>query len=184
MWGLSGCRSTNSETVSIVPGPREAAPRTVAVIDSGAISSVVPADTTSFPVVAASNDLFEILSGNQAQNRAQNPEVKSFAAQMISEHTKTAGELRSFGRDKNLSFPASPIPLHQRMLANLERENAGHFDKKYMEMQVLAHEQAIAFFETAAQTETDPDLRAFAAKNIPALRKHLEMAKSTKAKVK
>jgi putative membrane protein len=180
IWGLPGCSSTNTETISTAPGPRDAAPRAVAVIDSGATSSEVPADTTSFPVVAASNDLFEILSGNLAQNKAKHPDVKTFAGQMITEHTKTSNQLKSLVRNKNLSFPTSPIPLHQRMLARLERENANDFDETYMEMQISAHEQAIALFESAAKTDTDPDLRAFAAKTLPALRTHLDLAHKTK----
>ncbi|WP_191906870.1 DUF4142 domain-containing protein [Adhaeribacter soli] len=182
-WSLAGCSTTNPEATSTAPGPRDAAPRTVAVIDSGAISSEVPVDTTSFPVVAASNDLFEFLSCNLAQNKAKHPDVKTFAGQMISEHTKTLNQLKSFGRDKNLSLATSPIPMHQRMIARLERENANDFDETFMEMQVSAHEQAITLFETAAKTDTDPDLRAFAAKTLPVLRMHLDMARKTKAKV-
>jgi putative membrane protein len=70
--------------------------------------------------------------------------------------------------------------MHQRMITALGTEDAKEFDETYMEQQVMAHRTAVTLFETAAKTEADPELKAFAQKHLPHLRMHLTMAQKTK----
>jgi putative membrane protein len=42
----------------------------------------------------------------------------------------------------------------------------------------------VSEFKRQAQTGTDPELKAFAAKTLPVLEEHKKMAESTNAKVK
>jgi putative membrane protein len=46
------------------------------------------------------------------------------------------------------------------------------------------HEEDIRKFEDAAKNGRDPDIRAFAAKTLPVLRKHLDAAKKIKKGLK
>jgi len=188
LWNLSGCSSSNNETAdnrttervnnTKVTDIETRTPRDTA-------ESSMPMDTTSFAAVAASSDLMEIQTSTQAQTKAKHPEVKQFASQMVMEHTKTTEQLQSLAGTKNLMLPAVPIPMHERMMVNLSKEkDADDYDKEYMDMQVLAHKQAIDLFERAAKNETDPELRAFAATTLPNLRMHLDMAQKTKNKVR
>jgi putative membrane protein len=138
-------------------------------------------DTTSFPVMAASSDMFEKLSSEMVQTRGSNQEVKTFAQHMITDHSKTTEELKSLTAKKSIMLPVGLAPMHQRMLNHLnDSKDTRKFDERYMEAQVMAHMQAVALYETASKTESDPDLKAFAAKTLPALRMHLDMAKKTK----
>ncbi len=182
LWGM-GCSSTNTDTAN-TNSPTE----TVAAADSATAASTdmatgatttQPLDSTSFPIMAASSDMFEILSSNEAQKKAVHPEVKKFAEQMIADHTKTSTELKSIAGSKSILLPATPLPMHQRMLAPLSTKSGKDFDEAYMKAQELAHRLTVALFETAARNETDPELKAFAQKNLPALKMHLEHAKKT-----
>ena len=48
------------------------------------------------------------------------------------------------------------------------------FGKKYSEMMVDGHKDAIELFEKASIESTDPDIRAWANATLPILRTHLE----------
>lgn len=187
LWGMS-CSSSNTDMsdTSTATTSENMATDTAAAAASDTttgVTSTQPIDTTSFAVVAASSDMFEILSSTEARTRATHADVKKFAEQMITDHTKTSTELKGIADKKNILLPASPLPMHQRMISALSREEAKEFDETYMEQQVMAHRTTIALFETAANTESDPELKAFAQKHLPSLRMHLDMAKKTKDKV-
>jgi putative membrane protein len=57
------------------------------------------------------------------------------------------------------------------------------FDRGFIEAQVKAHQEAIALFEKQANGGGDADLKAFAQKQLPALRNHLKQAQDLQAKL-
>src|SRR5688572_1304134 len=195
IWGLGACSSTSTETTTdataetVTTNDPQSATRAGETgvandINSNAADAEAAAtatDTASFPMMAASSDLFETLSSQMAQTKGSHAEVKNFAQHMLSEHGKTTAELKSLASRKNITLPTSLLPMHQRMLTPLnEATDAKKFDERYMDAQVTAHQQAVSLFEKASKSEADPELKAFAAKTLPALRMHLDMAKKTK----
>ena len=179
-----GCSSSNTDANTAISTGTE----TVIASDSATAASTdqatgatstQPLDSTSFPILAASSDMFELLSSQEAQKRGTHAEVKAFAQQMITDHTKTSAELKTIAGGKNILLPAAPLPMHQRMLHGISTETK-EFDEEYMEAQVMAHRLAVSLFETASKSQADPDLRNFAAKHLPHLKMHLEKAKKTK----
>ena len=182
--GISGCSSSTTETTttSTAEGVTET---TTTPTDTGADASTAPLDSTSFHALAASSDIFEVLSSVQAKAKAQNAEVKKFAEQMITDHTKTSDELKQIAAKRYLGLPTVALARHQRMLDELtNEEDMDEFDDEYMSMQVKVHSQAVELFESAAENETDPELKAFAVRHLPHLRMHLDNAKRIKDMVK
>ena len=57
------------------------------------------------------------------------------------------------------------------------------FDRGFIEAQVKAHQEAVALFETQANGGGDAELKAFAQKQLPALRNHLKQAQDLQAKL-
>lgn len=185
--GLGACSSTSTSTEdtttktaeTITPQDPSADAHTREV--NKGTEMAINMDTTSFLVMAASSDMFEKLSSEMVQTKGSNQEVKNFAQMMITDHGKTTAEIQSLAATKNIMLPAGLAPAHQRMLNHLnDSKDTRKFDERYMEEQVKAHMQAVELFENAAKKETDPDLKAFADKTLPALRTHLDMAKKAK----
>ncbi len=54
----------------------------------------------------------------------------------------------------------------------LKKQKGRSFDQAYVDMMVLDHQKAVALFEKAAQS-SDNDVKAFAGKHLPILKKHL-----------
>jgi putative membrane protein len=46
------------------------------------------------------------------------------------------------------------------------------------------HEADVQLFESQAADDSDPDAKAFAAKTLPTLKKHLDMIKAIQAKMR
>lgn len=59
---------------------------------------------------------------------------------------------------------------------HLQTLTGGQFDQGYLSDMASDHTQAVSEFETASQNISDPDLKQFAAKTLPTLQKHSQMA--------
>jgi putative membrane protein len=138
------------------------------------------AQTTSiqdFVSKVAVSDMFEIQSSKLAAQKG-NENIRAFAQQMITDHTKTTNELKWLvGKAK---LPNGMDAEHQKKLDQLQKLGADKFDATYASMQVQAHEEAVKLFETYASTGDDAQLKAWAAKTLPALKEHLQHAKALK----
>ena len=136
-------------------------------------------DTSSdFAVKAADAGLAEINAGEIAQQKAQDQRVKDFAAMMVQEHTKANEELKSIAANKNITLPTAPGEDHLENIADLNGYTGAEFDQEYTDMMVRDHEKTIDLFEDAAESSEDAELKAFASKTLPSLKKHLEQAET------
>jgi putative membrane protein len=133
--------------------------------------------TADFVTEVANSDMFEIESSKLAQQKG-NAQEKTFAAQMISDHTKTSTELKqlvSSGKVK-AAVPAALDSSHQSKLDKLKEAKPDAFAKDYASEQVSAHKDAVNLFERYVKGGDNADLKAWAGKTLPALKHHLQMA--------
>ena len=141
-------------------------------------------DGADFAVKAADSGLAEVNASEVAQEKAQDQRVKDFAAMMVQDHTKTNEELKSLVAGKNITLPTAPGEPHLKNIADLNSYSGADFDKEYMDLMVSDHEKAVSLFEDASEDVEDTELRAFAAKTLPALQKHLEQARTIRDALK
>jgi len=133
--------------------------------------------TADFVKEVAISDMFEIESNKLAQEKGNAPE-KTFASQMVTDHTKTSTELKglvSSGKVK-AELPAALDSSHQNKLDKLKAESGKDFSSDFDSMQVSAHKDAVSLFERYAKGGDNADLKDWAGKTLPALKHHLEMA--------
>jgi len=133
--------------------------------------------TADFVKEVAISDMFEIESSKLAQDKGSAAE-KSFAPQMVTDHTKTSTELTglvSSGKVK-AELPAALDSSHQSKLDKLKSESGQDFSSDFDSMQVSAHKDAVSLFERYAEGGENADLKSWAGKTLPALKHHLEMA--------
>lgn len=122
---------------------------------------------------AISSGLMEVELGRMAGEKGTNPRVKSFGQMMVRDHSKSGEELRAIASSKNINVPSSMDDKHNRVVMDLQKENAGRdFDKAYIKEMVNAHEKDISLFQKQAENGTDPQLKTFASKNLPILLMH------------
>lgn len=148
----------------------------------GAIAQKLTDDETDFMKQAAQNGHAEVESSKLAQKKGSSPQVKSFAKQMVADHTKANQELAALAKSKGVEVPNEPSLRQKAQLKLLEGKDGADFDKGYAEqMGVKAHEETVKLFEEGAQDAKDPEVKAFATKTLPTLKHHLQMAKDLTA---
>lgn len=141
-----------------------------------AMPMVSEADST-FAMAAANSDMTEIQSSQIALQKARRPAVRQFAQMMIDEHTRSTQRLMTIAQGKNIVLPTALDAQHQQMVDQLNPVPAGpRFDREYLRMQVMSHQQTLATMQQYAANGTDPELKQFASDMVPVVQNHLQMA--------
>lgn len=137
-----------------------------------------------FLVEAASSSRMEIELGQLAQQKGTSQEVKDYGAMMVQDHTKATEELKALVSSKGASLPDTLMPKHRALMDRLSGLEGAEFDKAYMAVMRDAHENDIDEFEDETKDAKDPDVRAFATKQLPVLQGHHQHAKDSKGTMK
>jgi len=132
---------------------------------------------TWLKTVAAAN-FFEIETSKVALEKSQNEDIKTFAQEMIDDHTKAAEKLAVVLQQEGTELPPRALaPKQDDALALLKKADGKDFDAAYLGVQRGAHIEAVSIFSTYAAQPDDPALAAFARETLPTLEKHLEHVK-------
>ena len=142
----------------------------------------MPADPTPeqrvpYVAMAASSDMYEIQSGQLAQQRAQNPSLRTFGGMLVQHHTQTTQQLTAAARASNTPVPMQMMPLHAMMLERLRAQTGANFDRAFVAQQIMAHEMALNLHRNYSQAGDTPALRATAAAATPIIQSHLDQAR-------
>ena len=130
----------------------------------------------------AISDMFEVQAGQLAMAKQPDADTKPFAEKMVTDHQKTSSELKSLidsGKVKG-KLPTALDSTHQKKLDDLKAKSGKDFDQAYDQSQLTGHKDAVALFESYANSGDDPELKQWAAKTLPHLKEHLSMAEKLK----
>ena len=129
---------------------------------------------------AASGDQFEIQSALLAHPVAQSPAVHNFATMLQTDHAQSTQMLTAAAQSARLTAPAPTLlPQHQAMLDQLRAAGTGYaFDQAFQQVQIQAHQQALALHQNYAASGDVPALRTTAGQIVPVIQRHLAMAQS------
>jgi putative membrane protein len=151
-----------------------------------ALAADVPTQTQKFVSNATVANQFEIDTSELALKYARSPDVKSFAQQMVTDHTAAGKDLKAALAEAKIKAPSDSLDFaHEAKYAKLRlfTTEAG-FDASYVGEQLKAHEDTVAKFKDYSANGPTPQVKAFAAKMLPTLEHHLSMAKDLNEKVK
>jgi putative membrane protein len=141
-------------------------------------------DDKDFMTKAAERGMLEIALGKQVSQKAASQDVKTLSNRIVTDRTKADDELKQLAASKGVTLPSDLDKDHQSKLDKLSKLNGVKLDKEYADDMVDDHEADVRAFKKASQEIKDPDLRAWAAKTLPAIEEQLTMAKDVKAKTK
>jgi len=130
-----------------------------------------------FAMMASASGLAEVNLSRLAVDQATRPEVKDFARHMIADHSNANTLLIQVANTRSLTLATRMDEKHQALADRLVKVTGAEFDRDYMTQMVQDHEQAVALFEAESRNGKDADLKAFAAKTLPTIKMHLEMAR-------
>src|SRR4051794_1355834 len=128
-----------------------------------------PAEATAFAKKVAAANTFEIQSSELAKDRSQSSDVKSFAEQMITDHTKAGEDFKSAVQEANVSpSPAEkPDAKQTATLTKLRNAQGTSFDRAYVSAQLAAHKEAVTLFRNYSKSGRTAHLKQFAENTLP-----------------
>jgi putative membrane protein len=142
-----------------------------------------PSADASFMKNAAEAGNAEVESSKLAVEKSTSADVKTFAQQMIDDHTKAGDELKALAQQKGVKVSDKPSIAQTAKIDLLKPTSGTTFDRHYAStFGVTAHQDTVALFRKEAQNGKDADVKAWAAKTLPTLEHHLSMAQDLKSK--
>ena len=188
MFSCANARESSSTSISNNTYVPSSTTNSTAVSSNSNNSNTNSANTSaakkSFWTEAADGGLSEVEMGKMAVKKAQNPEVKKFAQMMITDHSKANNELKAVAAKQKITLPTEIGPRNRSTIDELNKLEGANFDREYVQAMVDDHEADVQMFEDQAQDDSDSQAKAFAAKALPVLKKHLEAIKAIQSKMK
>jgi len=136
----------------------------------------------TFINTAAAGGAAEVQFGQLAAQKGGTQAVRRFGQQMVDDHSKINQELMQLAQQKKISPSTGMDATHQAAYDDLQKLRGRAFDRQYLQGQVQDHQATVQAFQQEAQSGTDPDVKAFAARNLPTIQRHLdELQKMTAA---
>jgi len=143
-------------------------------VSSGALAqSALSKGDFDFASKATLSNQLEIEVSRLGLTKATSPELKTFARQMIDDHTKAGNDLKAALRKANGPEQSESLDgSHQDELDPLSARNGADFDRAFVERQVVLHDEAVGLFSDYVKKASNPDLKAFAEKTLPVIEAH------------
>lgn len=131
-----------------------------------------------FMMMAAQGGMAEVAMGRMAAERASSEDVKRYAAQMVEDHTKAGEELMQLATAKGVTLPTEPDAKHKALMAKMQMLSGEKFDMEYVKNAgIKDHEKMQKLFQDEMSKGKDAEAKAFAAKTLPTVQMHLQMAR-------
>jgi len=151
------------------------------------IAATIRSDPNIAAVIHTSN-LGEIAAGNIAITRATDAAVKSFATQMVVEHTEldAQGNARAAALGIPLTIPDNTLPAiiaaESDTLTSVAMGTT--FDRVYVAQQVRSHQRTLALIDASISTAQNAQLKALLQNSArPSVAMHLQMAQTLQARI-
>jgi putative membrane protein len=141
--------------------------------------------TPEFKQDAAFFFALQIATGHLALEKSQSPAIKEFAQRLIAEHTEHLDELivrTGIRPDTEVAATAIPggfvSPDQAAAFQQLKDAQGTEFDRKYVDLQVNAHQRVLVLFDDYAKYGDDWYMTEFAGRLEPKLRGHIDHARN------
>ena len=133
---------------------------------------------SGFVKEASEGNQSEIALAQLAQQKAQNPEIKSLAQMIQQDHQQAQEKLQTIAQTHGLTLDTTPTWSQRRAQSKLEKLSGAEFDQQYAKDMLEDHVTDIKKFQKASQNIEDSDVKQYAQDCLPKLQAHLQHAES------
>jgi len=177
-------------TTVVVPNPQPAT--TTVMVPATTVNSAgstvlvpttqIPASTTivgddvDFMARASQFNATEIAMSRIAYQRAQSPEVRDFARDIIDTHRRMSDDLDSIALRRNVSLAWVPSPAGSQAVDRLSNLSGWNLDRAYLAQIVADHDAAATLYQGEGSVASDVTLRSTAAGDAVQLRDRRDQA--------
>jgi putative membrane protein len=131
--------------------------------------------TADYVKNAIQGDNSEIMLGNLALARSQNPAVRQYAQMLINDHAQARQQALATAQSMGLEPPKGPTTAAQMERVKLDVLTGRNFDREFIGYMIRDHQKELADARVQAMAHRGPASR-LAAQSIPTLRRQLDTA--------
>jgi putative membrane protein len=132
----------------------------------------------AFLAKAIKGDNAEMRLGKLAQTHGQSAAVRRFGATLARDHGTARRAALPVARRHGVAIPDGMTDEAQAEYAKLDQLRGPSFDREFARYMVEDHRKDIAAFSREAASRDPGDVRALVRQTLPALRRHLRMARA------
>jgi len=125
---------------------------------------------------SAEASLSAIKSGQLAQQKATDPNVKRFAQQQVQTHQNIYNQLNQIARQHNVTLPSQMASRDQRDYDKLADKSGNEFDREYTQWSADHSQKAVQEFQKEAEHGQNPDLKNLASSYLPTMQNQMQTA--------
>lgn len=145
-------------------------------------ASMLSSSDKKFVMETGQGGMMEVELAKLAVEKASSEEVKQYAQRLVDDHTKANDELTQLASQKGVTIPHDEKAM-MKGKEKLSKRSGADFDREFMSMMVKDHTKEVKEFEDVSTKSKDTDVKDWAAKTLPTLREHLQMARDINSKV-
>nr|ALS90785.1 protein of unknown function (DUF4142) [uncultured bacterium] len=148
-------------------------------------SSALASSDKKFIMETAHGGMMEVELAKLAVDKSSNEEVKQYAQRLVDDHTKANEELTQLASQKGVPISEDHKAMMKSQTAKdkLSKLSGADFDREFISWMVKDHAKEVKEFEQVSAKAKDTDVKDWAAKTLPTLREHLQMARDINSKV-
>jgi len=150
----TGC--SNTEGTSVEPGARPGA------VGGGGAGADVKSDR-DFVRDIALKQMAELEVSRVALQKSMDPAIKSFAQQMIDDHTSAGAALKTVVSGQEIDWPAQLDEQHREVAGDLTQKQGAEFDRDFLKAVVELHQNLTAKLESRLDVQSLADWKTAAA---------------------
>jgi putative membrane protein len=150
--------------------------RTVLMPQNQVAVSTTVANDVDFMARASQFNATEIAMSRIAYQRAQDPDVREFAQDVITTHRRMSDNLDAIALRRNVSLAWVPSPAGSRAVDKLSGMSGSEFDRYYLAQVIADHDAAAALYSGQGTVATDVTLRSTAGADAVELRNRRDEA--------
>ena len=161
---------------------------TTGATSSSAGATVAASSDAEILSVVGMTNASEIGEGKLAESKATNADVKSFARDMVKDHTAMQGDADKIAKTAKISptAPAAASQLKAESAATMDSLKAAKgatFDQQYIAGQVADHQKALGNLQSYQGSAQNADLKNMIQQAIPKVQQHLDRARELQTKL-
>lgn len=143
---------------------------------AGAADSSLSREASSFIKEASEGNQGEIAMAQLAEQKAQNPKVKSLAQMIQNDHQQAQEKLEAIAQAHGVTLDQGLTWSQKRAQGKLKKLMGADFDQQYTKDMLEGHVDNLNRFTKASRDIKEADVKQYAQENIPKLEEHLKHA--------
>lgn len=119
-------------------------------------------------------NLFEIVTGELAQQKGQNQGVKDLGEMLVTDHTQLDQTVQDTAKKLDVDLPSEPTADQQAVVDQLNNVEGAEFDRQWVTDELAGHIQAIQATQTEISQGTEQSVVQLAQDALPVLQAHYD----------